>query len=240
MQNPNGPYPGRQLFIGMTGGGSPALAYLVTGRSPQSRNRVATPRENSLIMGPTGNQPYDPLRHYTAVKYDNGAGMVVVSNGIQTEAIWEAYRLLFNVDSPPAEHYLKTLLEGARAEPDSLHTPRIAGVITGGNGTAPVYIVGIVRHDIGARVFRVSPEPGVLRGLSTYEGDLENPKPFDPDAGLARLQFNGSTAEELARHLFDLSAASYKEDDIRVCTIGGIRSDKTGQWTLATINRVQE
>lgn len=33
MNNPNGPYPGRQLFLGMTAKGSPAFAYLVTGRT---------------------------------------------------------------------------------------------------------------------------------------------------------------------------------------------------------------
>ena len=44
--NPNGPYPGRQLFIGMTMSGNPAVVYLVTGRSPASRERKAAP----LIM----------------------------------------------------------------------------------------------------------------------------------------------------------------------------------------------
>ena len=42
MKNPNGPYPGRQLFLGMTASGKPAFVYLVTGRSPQSRERKAS------------------------------------------------------------------------------------------------------------------------------------------------------------------------------------------------------
>ena len=46
-------------------------------------------------MGPIGNAPYDPLRHYTAVKYDNSIGLMAVSNGIQTEAIFETYKLLY-------------------------------------------------------------------------------------------------------------------------------------------------
>ena len=104
MPNPNGPYPGRQLFVGLTTDGRQALAYLVTGRSAQSRERKATLRDNTIIIGPLGNVPYDPLRHYTAVKWDDASGVVAVSNGIQTEAIYETYRLLHNVGT--AAHWL--------------------------------------------------------------------------------------------------------------------------------------
>ena len=114
--NPNGPYPGRQLFIGMTLNGNPAVAYLVTGRSPASRERKASPLDNGIIIGPLGNQPYDPLRHYTGLKYDNVSGIMAVSNGIQTEAIFETYKLLFNTNSMPAKDYMETILEGAQAE----------------------------------------------------------------------------------------------------------------------------
>ena len=99
MKNPNGPYPGRQIFLGITHSRKPAFAYLVTDRSPQSRERKAEPMENSIIIGPIGNMPYDPLRYYTAVKYDNNIGLVVISNGIQTEAIFETYKLLYHVGS---------------------------------------------------------------------------------------------------------------------------------------------
>ena len=148
--NPNGPYPGRQLFIGMTLNGNPAVAYLVTGRSPASRERKASPLDNGIIIGPLGNQPYDPLRHYTGLKYDNVSGIMAVSNGIQTEAIFETYKLLFNTNSMPAKDYMETILEGAQAEPDSLHTPRIAGIVTNGANNQPVFFVGIKRLDVPA------------------------------------------------------------------------------------------
>ena len=118
MKNPNRPYPGRQLFLGLTANEKPAFAYLVTGRSPKSRERKATPIEDSIIMGPIGNEPYDWLRHYTAVKYDNTIGLAVISNGIQTEAIFETYKLLFHTGASPATGYLKKILDGARHEPD--------------------------------------------------------------------------------------------------------------------------
>ena len=173
MNNPNGPYPGRQLFLGLTKSGRPCLAYLVTGRSLQSRERMATTMGTSIIMGPIGDVPYDPLRHYPAIKYDNSTGLVAVSNGIQTEAIYETYRLLFNTDSTPGPDYLAMLMNGARSEPDSLHTPRIAGVISNPAGvTDPVYIAGIKTHGKPAKTWQVTPGPGTLTGVSTYHLSL--------------------------------------------------------------------
>jgi IMP cyclohydrolase len=238
MNNPNGPYPGRQLFVGLTADGSPCLAYLVTGRSSQSRERVGTQSEQKVIMGPIGNQEYDPLRHYKAVKYDNASGIAVVSNGIQTEAIFETYKLLYNTSSPPAQDYMQLILDGAGAEPDSLHTPRIAAIVTSEHGEI-IYIVGIMRDDVPAKAARVEPKPGMLAGISTYEGSLEKPEPFDPDSGLAELPFKGNTPAELAEYLFDISSADYNGDDIRVCAIGGVYSGDSRSWNLAVVNKHQ-
>jgi IMP cyclohydrolase len=129
MKNPCGPYPGRQIIIGKTSEGNPAFAYLVTGRSPASRERRATPKENSIVMGPIDSSDYDWLRHYTAIKYDNGIGLLAVSNGIKTEAIYELYPLLYNTATTPNKSYLKKVMDGANFEPDSLETPRISAVI---------------------------------------------------------------------------------------------------------------
>jgi IMP cyclohydrolase len=237
MTNPNGPYPGRQLFIGVTLSGNPAAVYLVTGRSPASRERKATAVDSGVIIGPIGNQPYDALRHYTGVKYDKVSGIMAVSNGIQTDAIFETYRLLFNTNSAPAKDFMEKLLDGAQAEPDSMHTPRIAGVITGAADNQPVFIVGIKRHDMQAKAFQVAPAPGTLYGVSTYKGSLENPEGFDPAAGLSKIEFKGKTAIELAEHLFEISKAAYNGDDIRVCAVGGILSDDKHTWQVAMRNR---
>jgi IMP cyclohydrolase len=234
--NPNGPYPGRQLFIGMTLNSSPAVAYLVTGRSPASRERKASPLDNGIIIGPIGNQPYDPLRHYTSVKYDNASSIIAVSNGIQTEAIFETFKLLFNTGSLPAIDFMEKLLDGARAEPDSLHTPRIAGIATNGMNNQPVFILGLKRQEMPAKAFQVEPAPGTLTGISTYKGNLENPEPNDPD-NLSKIEFKGKTAIELAEHLFEISKAVYNGDDIRVCAIGGIRSEDKHTWQVAMRNR---
>jgi IMP cyclohydrolase len=235
MKNPNGPYPGRQLFLGMTIDKKPAFAYLVTGRSPQSRERKATPQDNSLIMGPIGNQPYDPLRHYTAIRYDNSIGLAAISNGIQTEAIFETYRLLYNVNSPPVKGYLKKIMDGARSEPDSLNTPRIAAVITNNANDKHVLIISIKTLGKPAATWQVQPKPGMLTGVSTYHGNMESPGAFNIDGGLKEIKFNAETAQVLADFIYEISAATYQGDDIRVCAVGGIRTDNT--WKVALINR---
>jgi IMP cyclohydrolase len=235
MKNPNGPYPGRQLFIGVTLKGNPAFAYLVTGRSPQSRERKATPRANSIINGPIGNQPYHWLFHYTAVKYDNEIGLAVVSNGIQTEAIFEMYKLLYHAGSAPHKSYLKKIMEGANFEPDSLDTPRIAGVITNPAGKKePVFNIGIVTRGRSA-AWQVKPAPGTLKGISTYHGNIESPGAFNIDGGPAELYFTATTPREIADFIYEISAVTYKGDDIRVFTVGGVRTDNT--WQVALINR---
>jgi len=238
MNNPNGPYPGRQLFLGLTAKGKPAFAYLVTGRSPQSRERKATPQKNSIIMGPVGKQPYDWLKHYTALKYDNDIGLVAISNGIQTEAIFETYKLLFHTGSAPNRSYLKKIMDGARSEPDSLNTPRIAGIISNSKGSKPVYIISLKTLGRPAFTWQVKPKPGTLTGVSTYHGNMESPKAFNVEEGLPELKFYADVPQELAGLIYGMSAVKYQGDDIRVCAIGGIRSDEH-TWEVAIINRHQ-
>ncbi|OGO35825.1 MAG: hypothetical protein A2147_08460 [Chloroflexi bacterium RBG_16_57_8] len=233
MKNPIAPYPGRQLFIGLTTDGNPCMAYLITGRSPESRERKAVQMGNKVVVGPLGTIEYDPLRHYSAVQYEDTTGIAAVSNGIQTEAIFETYRLLYNVNTVPTKEYLKMLMDGANSEPDSLNTPRIGGIITGHQGGLACF-VSIKRHGIPAEAFEVHLERGFLTGVSTYNGELESPKPFDPAPGLPRLKLDATTPDAVTRYLFDISAATNKGQDIRVCTIGGIRTQRG--WELAIVN----
>lgn len=233
MSNPSGPYPGRQLFLGLTAAQQPCLAYLVTGRSPASRQRKAVAIENTIRIGPLGDIPYDPLRHYTGVKYDNASGIAAVSNGIQSEAIYETYKLLFNVGTTATKDFMEKLMEGADAEPDSLHTPRIAGAVIVNKGE-PILIVGIKTNLGPAVAYQVAPVAGRMSGVATYKGDMENPEATDPSNALTELKCDAANPHDLAQYLYDLSAASYNDEDIRVCAVGGIYS---GKWNIAVINR---
>jgi IMP cyclohydrolase len=234
MTNPSGPYPGRQLFLGLTVDKNACFAYLVTGRSPESRQRKALPFENTIRIGPLGNTPYDPLRHYTALKYDNSTGIAAVSNGIQTEAIYKTYKLLFNVGSPATKDYMEKILDGANAEPDSLHTPRIAAVIIPIKSN-PIFIIGIKTLNSPAAGYVVTPVAGRMTGISTYKGNLDNPEPTNPTAALYELKFDGITPHALAKYVYDISATIYKGEDIRVCAVGGVYSGSS--WDIAIINK---
>lgn len=238
MKNPNGPYPGRQIFLGITEKGNPAFAYLVTGRSPASRERKATEMEHRIVMGPLGDVVYDPLRHYPAMITDNTIGLLAVSNGIQTTAIFETYKLLYHCGTNPTKGYLKKLMDGAGYEPDSLKTPRISGVIASPPGKAdPVYLISIVTGEGPAAAWKLQPAPGTLIGISTYNGNIEKPEAFRISEGLPVVPFELDTPMGIADFIYDISAATNQGDDIRVCAIGGVRSDNNLTWETAIINR---
>ena len=238
MSNPNGPYPGRQIFLGRTRQGNPCFAYLVTGRSPQSRERRATKTDHGIIMGPIGQEPYDWLRHYTAVMTDDNTGLAVVTNGIQTEAVFEMYRLLYHTDAVPDSEFLTGIMTGAQYEPDSLHTPRIAGVVTFLPGeTEPVYIMSIITDNPPANTWIITPEKATLTGVSTYNGNIENPLAFDVSKNLPVITNEYDTNAEIAEYIYGISVATSQVDDIRVCAISGVLSDNKKTWELSMINR---
>ena len=168
MKNPDGPYPGRQLFIGLTKANEPCFAYLVTGRSPQTRERKAIAIDNIISIGPIGDVAYDPLRHYSAIKFDNAAGVLTVTNGIQTEAIYEIYKLLTNVGSARDLRFIEQIMEGANAEPDSYHTPRIAGVVVPAAEKGKMKLIAAIKaaaHTAASAAIshRIDRSPAVIR-----------------------------------------------------------------------------
>jgi IMP cyclohydrolase len=181
-----------------------------------------------------GDTPYDPLRHYTAVKYDNTSGIAAVSNGIQSEAVYETYKLLFNVGATATKDFMEKIMEGADAEPDSLHTPRIAGAVTV-NKDNPILIVGIKTNLGPAAAYQVAPVAGRMSGVATYRGNLDNPEPTNPNDALTEIKCDADNPRDLAQYLYDMSAASYKDEDIRVCAAGGIYAG--GLWDIAVINK---
>lgn len=234
---PNKPYLGRQLLIGRTRDGRPSLAYLVTARDSENRRRMAIPVENGIRIVSVEDEPYDPLRHYTAVKIDNKIGLAVATNGIQTEAIYETYRLLSYVKSISEKKYMRILLDGAGAEPDTYHTPRIAGLIIKNNVQSFSYFIGIKCEQSPAEIREINTLQGQLKGISTYKGNLDIPRLSSINDEPLLLDFNRKTAEDLAEYLFDKSYTKYKGEDIRVCSIGGIYFDEENNWDLAIRNR---
>ncbi|MCR4393420.1 MAG: hypothetical protein NUV31_03500, partial [Dehalococcoidales bacterium] len=77
---------------------------------------------------------------------------------------------------------------------------------------------------------------GKITGISTYQGNIDNPVAFDPGRVLPVLEFAGRTPQELARFIFNISEAKYNGSDIRVCSAGGILTDQG--WNIEIINVV--
>ena len=76
-----------------------------------------------------------------------------------------------------------------------------------------------------------------MTGISTYNGDLANPMAFDVKEKLPVISLKAETSEDIADYIYDISEATNKGDDIRVCAIGGVRSNDNLIWKLAVVNR---
>jgi hypothetical protein len=127
-------------------------------------------------------------------------------------------------------------MEGAQAEPDSYHTPRIAACLVpvGRSGSFECFAAIKTAGELAAAQ-PLSMTPGTLEGLSVYKGDLAKPEARDPRADLTTLRCSATSPGELADFLFDLSAADYEGNDIRVCSVAGVWSGTA--WELSLRNR---
>lgn len=119
-------YPGRGIIIGKSEDGASAVfAYFIMGRSQNSRNRVFTMRDGALYTEPHDyTKVSDPsLIIYSAVREINGS--VIVTNGDQTDTIYEA--MAKGGD-------MRSALRTREFEPDAPNlTPRISGVLNFGD-----------------------------------------------------------------------------------------------------------
>lgn len=170
------PYPGRILFIGVSGCGNYLIqGYAITGRSEGSRNRVLTPADRERVF----TEPADPRKESgdpALTIYDamlTGDGSFVVSNGRQTTAVASRFRkpLSATLDNPEWSY-----------EPDPSHTPRITGaqfLWEDGSHTAEIAILKKAEEGEACdrRYFSYKNIPrGFGYLISTYEGD-GNPLP---------------------------------------------------------------
>ncbi len=161
-------YPGRIIICGLDHEGEPIALYILTARSPSSRERILTVKADGLWVEPTQNaQGGDPsLLYYRASFQTEGA--IIIANGTH------------------GERFTKTLaieeaLRDEFYEPDEpIYTPRIAAVLD--TGTARYAFASIRRSDDGSctRSFFSfdAPKAGQGHRIQTYEGDPKNPRAF--------------------------------------------------------------
>ena len=247
MANPAGNYPGRQIFLGGLDG-RPAFVYLVTGRSDSSKQRYATSfieSESAIRIKPIKeDEPFDPFRHYQAVRIDPKTGLLVVSNSqAPNDAVFEAYSFMTD-EEKLGDNYLARLIAAIGPEYDNKEKPtsRIVGVTFPLEEVdfASVLAITAKRGDGQQLNFRM-PYTNLLIWVPTYNGDLayRNFDPFILTEKKTEFHPSAKTAEELANEIYEISDyADPVYGDLRVCSVAGIRNGNgSGGWELARKNR---
>jgi IMP cyclohydrolase len=160
------PYPGRGIFVGLCEDGSQAvLAYFITGRSENSKNRVlVSDGDGAITKAFDESKVSDPsLIFYSPVRVFNGR--TVISNGDQTDTI-----VSFLEQGKTFDEALQTREE----EPDAPHyTPRISAIVDTKDKLSCRF--SILRREDGETVREFTEynefEEGFGRLLHTYAGD---------------------------------------------------------------------
>lgn len=172
-------YPGRGIVIGRAEDGRHmAIAYFIMGRSENSRNRVFVTDGDGIRT-----EAFDPsklgdpsLVIYAPVRVH--AGTTVVTNGDQTDTVYDALKQGSNEDAFAA---FESALCTRTFEPDPpIFTPRVSGIVSGTN-----YALSILKSQEGdssvtlRQFFRyMNQKPGTGHFIHTYQCDGNPPPSF--------------------------------------------------------------
>ncbi len=222
-------YLGRKIWLFLTEGGRPGAVYSVSGRSRASREREAVyyPEERRVAIEPLDkSQKADSLRNYNAMRFNDE--LLVVSNGLHTEDIF---------NSPNRGESLRTILNKWGPEPDSLHTPRIAGIVDDKLCYKSSFYLAMVTQGKEAVFVEIEPEVGTAYGISTYSGNGTEPEPFEIDELIKRqlpeLTIEGKSPEDIARFFVD----KVIDPEFFVCCSTALWDDDWWEWKIAILNK---
>ncbi len=198
----NTPYPGRGFVMGLNERGDMGIqVYWITARSPDSQNRVILEDDGFFrteVFDPSKLQgDQDPnllIYSVTATAWDNH----VISNGEQTDAI---------ADSLSRRKDWEEELGEWSFEGDSLHTPRISGVLRIGNH--PKFLFSKIREGSSGNTEREFYnltkfiKPGIGYAIQTYQGEDEH-KVMAFEGEPYPLPIGGNDVREIAKKYWDI------------------------------------
>lgn len=160
-------YPGRGIVLRRPAAGELEWLYFLTGRSDASKARRFALRDGSLTVAPLDpGTDHDDLRHYPCVTTvaAGGGDRLVIGNGDHVAQLAHALA---------GGAALVDAVAPIEPEPDALHTPRIAAVVSADD----VWIAAVLRS-AGAterRVEQIHLTPGGALVLHTYAGSIDEP-----------------------------------------------------------------
>ncbi|WP_409969355.1 IMP cyclohydrolase [Bengtsoniella intestinalis] len=220
------PYPGRGIVLGQSAdGASQLLAYFIMGRSENSRNRVFTRTDDGIQT-----EAFDPSKMvdpsliiYHPVR--TWEGMTIVTNGDQTDTIWEHLK---------AGKTFKSALNTREFEPDPPHfTSRISGLQRHGGG----YVLSILKALDGndaCCVRSVFDYDTALAGtghfIHTYQENLDPLPAFQGEP--RRVTITANTAQDFASEIWNALDA-----DNRISLYVQCRNVATGAMEDVLINK---
>ena len=248
-------YIGRICGVGEATSAGPAVIYGLTGRSEDSKKRLARKIDEEFIkrvhIDPSGTLTEEQRKKANIYFYDaiftiadiiNGRPYAAVSNGVHTNTIADA-----TCSVPYKQDILRKTLKLFGYERDRLRTPRIAGEIVfhkkqpkspEKDGLHPDIInrLGIVTEDsIGTyQIPYHNLNLGEFKVISTYTGQNDaNPEApvFECLEDIVNtIHLSGNNAEELANAFFN-----WLDEKYRVSAMAAVLT-KDGKWDVAVKN----
>ncbi|MCL1830685.1 MAG: IMP cyclohydrolase [Oscillospiraceae bacterium] len=179
----NSVYPGRGIILGTTSDEtSMVIAYFITGRSDNSRNRVLE-LDNKAVRTKAFDESklIDPsLIIYYPVRICGN--IYIITNGDQTDTICQYIR---------EGHSFENALRTRTYEPDTpLFTPRISGIMDLADGSYHLAILKNEQDECLRFFYEYPAKKGIARYISTYIGDELSPEPFIGEPYLVSVEDN--------------------------------------------------
>jgi IMP cyclohydrolase len=229
-------YPGRLLAAGADPSGAGQVVYVITGRSASSQARKLVRSGDKVMVRPTDEETLKKgnpdLLIYSAVMA--GECGVAVSNGKQTEDIFEAMR-----SEPCPAAALARALAGWDYEPDSpIFTPRISACVSRGR-----LALCVVRRGPGGESLRDYFERPFARGrayvVSTYRGENSDPLSVF-DLAPVEVETEESDPNGAAEQVYDSLAPRTPGRDFRVAVACvSFDPDNPAAAAVSIINRIE-